>query len=79
MRAVIGRAAVAVLAFLLLMAGCSSGAPPQASPSHSPTLQTVTPSTPQDAARLRAFAVADHEQPWGMARTDTTWAAPSVL
>jgi hypothetical protein len=69
-----------VLALLLVLSGCTTASP---RPSHSPaaTLQVVKPSTPQDAARLRAFAAADHEQPWGMARTDSTWAhvGPSRL
>jgi hypothetical protein len=73
MPTVIGCAAIVVLAFLLPMAGCSTGAPPQASPSHSSALRTVKPSTPQDAARLRAFAT-NQEQPWGNQPMNVTWA-----
>ena len=73
MRTVIGRAAVVLPAFLLLMAGCSAGAPPQASSSHSSALRTVKPSSPQDAVRLRVFAT-DQGQPWGNQPMKVTWA-----
>lgn len=79
-RTVSGRVAVIVLAFLLLMAGCSSGSPPQASPSHNPALRIVRPATPQDAARLRASANGQG-QPWGNQPMNVTWAhvSPSQL